>query len=68
MSRLSILKSLIPTLPLLTVSYHMSKLMAVITNNSSGDVPLELPPALVAFLTRALLIWVEGGVHEEVSV
>ena len=36
---MSRLKSLIPTLPLLTVSYHMSSFMAVITSNASRDCP-----------------------------
>ena len=76
---MSRLKSLIPTLPLLIVSYHMTILMPVITNNSFRAYPLELPhgPLFMyccffdspLFLqTRALLIWVEGEVDEEVFV
>ena len=61
-------KSLIPTLPLLAVSYHMVRLMTVITNNSSIAWPSRVTDwttisVLLLFgltnvrLTRALLIW-----------
>ena len=72
-------KSLILVLQLLTISYHMSKLTAVITHNSSRARPSSVTSwATILYCgllhspmfrpTRALLIWAEGRAGDDIYV